>query len=66
MINEAMASASLASPACLCAGLRRRNAVLCLKCEIEMMPDTFPELENDSFDIGFQKAKNHILRLLEQ
>jgi hypothetical protein len=57
--------------ACLCAGLRRRNAGLCLKCEISLMPvpemdnDLF-KMESDLFDAGFIKAKNDILRLLEQ
>ena len=60
-----------AVPACLCAGLRRRNAGLCLKCEISLMPvpemdnDLF-KMESDLFDAGFIKAKNDILRLLEQ
>jgi hypothetical protein len=49
---------------CLCAGLRRRNATLCLKCEISMMPDTFKELESDAYDAGYHQAKNDIIDLI--
>ena len=55
--------------ACLCAGLRRRNAGLCLKCEISMMSDMSPEHKQESicsFYRGYDKAKNDVLRLLEQ
>lgn len=52
--------------ACLCAGLRRRNAPQCLKCEIAMMLDTFPEKEDDSFDAGYHQAKNDIIELLNE
>ena len=37
-------------PACLCAGLRRRNAWLCLKCEIERLPTEFPDVESNDFE----------------
>ena len=49
--------------ACLCAGLRRRNAGLCLKCEIALMPE--PDIKTYYY-LGYRKAKNDILRLLEQ
>ena len=52
--------------ACLCAGLRRRNAGLCLKCEVKRMHDTFPNLELDAYDDGYKHAKQDFLRLLEQ
>ena len=55
-----------AVPACLCAGLRRRNAGLCLKCEVKRMHDTFPNLELDAYDDGYKHAKQDFLRLLEQ
>ena len=54
--------------ACLCAGLRRRNAGLCLKCEIAFLPTDFPDrfAERDySYEKGYKDAKNDILRLLE-
>jgi hypothetical protein len=56
----------LPQPACLCAGLRRRNAGLCLKCEIERWPTEFPQFESDAFDAGYRRAKQDFLRLLEQ
>ena len=52
--------------ACLCAGLRRRNAGLCLKCEIERWPTEFPQFESDAFDAGYRRAKQDFLRLLEK
>jgi hypothetical protein len=55
-----------AVPACLCSGLRRRNAWLCLKCEVKRMHDTFPNLELDAYDDGYKHAKQDFLRLLEQ
>jgi hypothetical protein len=53
-------------PMCLCSGLRRRNAGLCLKCEIERWPTEFPQFESDAFDAGYRRAKQDFLRLLEQ
>ena len=50
-------------PMCLCSGLRRRNAGLCLKCEIERLPE--PDIKTYYY-LGYRKAKNDILRLLEQ
>jgi len=53
-------------PACLCSGLRRRNAGLCLRCEIKNIPHTNPALESDMYDNGLMTMKTAILRLLEQ
>ena len=55
-----------AVPACLCAGLRRRNAGLCLKCEVKNIPHTNPVLESDMYDNGLMTMKTAVLRLLEQ
>ena len=64
--------------ACLCAGLRRRNAGLCLKCEVKQLAfkmnvgDYLPKVKawhggyDRPFDDGYTQAKNDILRLLEQ
>ena len=49
-------------PMCLCSGLRRRNAGLCLKCEIERLPE--PDIKTYYY-LGYRKAKNDVLRLLE-
>jgi hypothetical protein len=50
-------------PMCLCSGLRRRNAGLCLKCEVSMLQNPFVEV---NYEFGYERAKNDILRLLEQ
>jgi hypothetical protein len=52
--------------ACLCAGLRRRNAGLCLKCEVKRLPTEFPDVESDDFDLGALTFRDSVLELLEQ